>query len=67
MYAGIGCTATVSTVGSIPDMAPPGGQEDTLLAGSLEEEGMQTGAVVYLADHLLKPPPDIDTTVKSST
>lgn len=47
-------------------MAPPGGQEDTLLAGILEEEGMQTGAVV-LADHLLKPYPDIDMTVKSTT
>lgn len=48
-------------------MAPPGGQEDTLLAGILDEEGMQTGAGVYLADHLLKPSPDIDKTVKSTT
>lgn len=48
-------------------MAPPGGQEDTLLAGILDEEGMQTGVVVYLADHLLKPSPDIDETVNSTT
>lgn len=48
-------------------MAPPGEQEDTLLAGIFDKEGMQTGAVVYLADHLLKPPPDIDKTVKSTT
>lgn len=50
----------MSTVGSIPDMAPPGGQEDILLVGSADERGRhadRVGAVDCLIDRSLNHSP----------